>query len=320
MTIARVRILVCHSATLCARRARDIGGRMRALAHEFPSVAAELEWNPGSTIPTFELARWNDQRIDFRAFDDGAEELARLGEATLVIRGEADEGMRGAWEMLTRWQRLVDRRNAASRTHAFNSLLERLRSHHDLDKPLVRADWNHALDTWQWLLRLDGEAGLPVQLAALLHDVERLESEADARVEHLAPDYAAFKKTHAERGARIAAALLAASGIEAGARDRASALIAGHERPGADPDLLLVNDADALSFFSQNSAGYLDYFGPEQTRRKVAYTLGRMRPAARARLATVRLRADISRFLDEHGGGTPRPPDGHASLPPEGCP
>ena len=79
----------------------------------------------------------------------------------------------------------------------------------------------------------------------------------------------------------------------------AARLIAGHERPptAGDPDaagLALLNDADALSFFSLNSVGYLDYSGPEPTRRKVAWTLRRLRPAARRHLAGMRLVPEIA--------------------------
>jgi hypothetical protein len=97
----------------------------------------------------------------------------------------------------------------------------------------------------------------------------------------------------------LAEALLAWVGVEAETRERAARLIAAHERLPAtgDPDaaeLSLLNDADALSFFSLNSAGYLDYFGPEATRRKVAYTLRRLRPEARRHLNGLRLRAAVA--------------------------
>ena len=61
----------------------------------------------------------------------------------------------------------------------------------------------------------------------------------------------------------------------------------------------LPEGADALSFFSLNSSGYADYFGAEQTRRKVAYSWNRMRPPARAKLRGVRLRDDVRIILDE---------------------
>jgi hypothetical protein len=168
-----------------------------------------------------------------------------------------------------------------------------------VSKPLVRADYNHALDVWQWTLRLEASASLAVQLAALFHDVERLASEADARVEHLAPDYQQFKDAHARAGAAIARRVLLEAGVSSSTIDRAGLLVAEHERPSSDPEVALLNDADALSFFSLNSSGYADYFGPEPTRKKIAYTWNRMRPAARAKLASVRLREDVRQMLEE---------------------
>ncbi len=146
-------------------------------------------------------------------------------------------------------------------------------------------------------------ADLAVQLAALLHDVERLVTEADRRIEHHADDYQAFKDEHAARGAEMAGALLEEAGVDAGTRRRTVRLIAGHEHAAApgDPDagaIALLNDADALSFFSLNSVGYLDYFGPEATRRKVAYTLRRLRPEARRHLDGMRLRPVVSEELE----------------------
>ena len=61
----------------------------------------------------------------------------------------------------------------------------------------------------------------------------------------------------------------------------------------------MLNDADALSFFSLNSSGYADYFGPEQTRKKVAYTWNRMGAHAREKLRGVRLRDDVRTLLKE---------------------
>jgi hypothetical protein len=96
-------------------------------------------------------------------------------------------------------------------------------------------------------------------------------------------------------------AILAACDIDRATADRVAQLVAHPERTGDDPERALLDDADALSFFSQSSTGYLDYFGPEQTRRKIAYSLGCMRDASRARLSTIRLRADVARLVDESG-------------------
>jgi predicted metal-dependent HD superfamily phosphohydrolase len=155
---------------------------------------------------------------------------------------------------------------------------------------------------------LEPAAGLALQLAALFHDVERLETEAEARVEQHAANYQVFKDAHALRGAAIAEAALARAGVDPETRRQAADLIAGHETPrGSEAaDLALLNDADALSFFSLNSPGYLDYYGPEQTRRKVAYTLKRLRPESRRHLAAMRLPARVAEFLAEDSAARER--------------
>ncbi|HEX2061028.1 MAG TPA: DUF4202 family protein, partial [Thermoanaerobaculia bacterium] len=227
--------------------------------------------------------------FDTWAFDVAIDELA-AAPFTLCV----DDGAI-ALEVLTRCQRHIRRGNESP---LLSRVLERHRALHDLAKPLVRADYNHALDVWQWLLRLDSDASEELQFAALFHDIERLASESDARVEHLASDYQRFKDAHAHKGAEIAASVLAECGADAATCARVAALVASHERPSDDAEVALLNDADALSFFSLNSNGYADYFGPEQTKKKVAYTLNRLRPAARAKLDSVRLRPEIRTMLE----------------------
>src|SRR5262249_30356658 len=160
---------------------------------------------------------------------------------------------------------------------------------------LVAADYDHAIDTWQWMLRLDPRASLAAQLSALFHDIERLESERDRRVERLSPDYVAFKDAHVSKGAQMAARGLEEVGVDAPTCKRVAEIIAAHDVRGRDDDIDLLKDADALSFFSLGSSGYADYFGPDQTRRKVAYTLQRLSHAARERLSLVRMRWDVAR-------------------------
>jgi hypothetical protein len=265
-----------------------------------------------ANLPSLSLTagEWESPRFPFYELDARLDDLADSagGPWRLDLAADRDRLPGMALEVLTRCQRLVGRRNAASSTPLFDRTLESHRAIHDLGKPLVRADWAHAVDVWQWTIRLDPDADLAVQLAALFHDVERLVSEADIRVEHQADDYQAFKDEHARRGAELADETLAAAGVDTETRARTARLIAGHEHlpaPG-DPDianigdiadLALLNDADALSFFSLNSPGYADYFGPEAARRKVAWTLARLRPAARERLGTVRLRPDVAEMI-----------------------
>lgn len=242
-------------------------------------------------------AAWRDDRFDFWAFDRRIDALVARGEA-LPVAAPAAEAPALIREIQIRGQRLAPRRNAASAGGWFDRVVDEHRALHDLTRPLVRADHDHALDAWQWSLRLDPDAPAAVQLAVLLHDIERLTSAADQRVEHLATDYQAFKDAHARAGARIAQLVLRRAGVARRLADETCALIAVHERPGVAPALRTINDADALSFLSFTSPGYLAYFGPARTAAKVAYTLGRMSPTARRELAALRLPAAVRLELE----------------------
>jgi hypothetical protein len=273
------------------------------IALEFPSVGVDLANRRAGAAHAevrVEVDAWDSPDLDLLDFDAQMNALAARGPFALCIAGGGPARLaRAGLEILTRCQRLSPRRNAASRGAFFDEILGRHRALHDIEKPLVRADYDHALDTWQWTLRLSPGAGLAVQIAALFHDVERLASEPDARIEHRAADYQAFKDMHAALGAHLAGRALDGAPAPTNEIGRSLSLIAGHERPGGDPDLDLLNDADALSFFSLNSAGFMEYFGPEHTRRKVAYTLGRLGPDARPRLLEMRHPASVAPLVAE---------------------
>jgi hypothetical protein len=192
-----------------------------------------------------------------------------------------------------------DGRNGAIPDEMLDRLLVRHRALHPLDKPLVEADFRHALDVWQWVLRLDPEAGGAVQIAALFHDVERLFTEAELRSEQTVADYDDYKARHAARSAVITDRVLEEEGCDPALRARAVALIAGHDQPGRvdSAEAALLEDADALSFFSLNSSGYLAYYGEEQARRKVQWTFARLSRKGRERLARLRLPPEVAVLL-----------------------
>jgi hypothetical protein len=150
-------------------------------------------------------------------------------------------------------------------------------------------------------VRLEPDASAAVQVAALFHDVERLASEADRRIEHEAADYDTFKRDHAERSAVWIAAAL--SGVAPGdVVIGAARLVAAGDRSqagaAADPDLALLEEADALSFFSLNSGGFLDYYGEPHTEHKIEWTLRRLGPRGRRAMPRLRLRSDVARLVD----------------------
>ncbi len=271
-----------------------------ALAPHFPGASVRAASAASDGLPVVSLRAWRAPSYDPQALDALLGERATRGALRLVLELDDDrDAARAALQILTRAQPYLDRRNACSSEARFDRALDAHFALHDLARPLVRADYAHALDAWQWTLRLDASASLPVQLAALFHDVERLVSEPLVRIEQHAADYGAFKQEHARRGSEVAARTLAEAGFDRTTIDRVAALVRAHETGGASAEAALLNDADALSFFSLNSAGFADYYGPAHTFTKVRYTLARLSERARHELSMVRLRADVAALLAE---------------------
>jgi hypothetical protein len=268
---------------------RGHGLSTRPLKTSVAVVISTDEWlNPSAELLTF------DKRVH------EAEDRARPSHSFLFsVSGPRSTLRTAARQIFTRYQRLFQQRNRYSRNSTFTAILERHRDLHPIHKPLVRADFDHAIDVWQWVLRLDPGASLELQVAALFHDIERLVSEADVRTEQSADDYLSFKQQHALAGADMLRSCLANVGLPSESIDRTSSLVARHEQPADDVELKLLNDADALSFFSLNSPGFLRYFGIEHTASKVAYTLARMSDEARALLAEIRLEPTLTDLLRE---------------------
>ena len=269
---------------------------MRELVTQFPSVSITTTDENVAEEIRIRANEWRRRDFDVYRFDY---EIDRAGVEDLTLHIVDDDPPRpAALEILNRCQRAIGRRNRHTQTARFERALAAFRGLHDLAKPLVRADYNHALDTWQWLLRLEPDAPLALQLAALFHDIERLDSEADVRIEHRAPDYIAFKQLHAARGAEKACMILEQCGVDSNTRGRVAELITQHEqRSTEDVEVAVLNDADALSFFSLNSTGFADYYGPAHTRRKLSYTLARLGTAARGHLSSIHLRSDVEELF-----------------------
>lgn len=242
---------------------------------EFPTVeVGPLPAGRGANVLRLDVSEWGAHDFDPFEWDarvfaaaEGCERLA------LHLEGAYREALViAALEILTRYQGLVGRRNAASADLVFGRLLTRHRALYDTARPPGRADYQHTLDVWQWVLRLRPDADLDVQAAALFHESEP----------------------------GLAREQLASVGASDAICRRVGVLVAEHERPGEDADLALLSDADALSFFSLNSSGFLRYFDPEHGRRKVAWTLSRLRPGQLRRLGQMRLAPAVRGLLDAH--------------------
>jgi Domain of unknown function (DUF4202) len=258
------------------------------IQREFPTLNVEVTEDVRSGDLIIDDFAWRGA-FDFRPFDEQIENGRPIG--AIAIRGFDASGV--AVEVLARYQRLVARRNRVSSTPLFQAALEAHAALFDVSLPLARVDLEHALDTWQWMLRLEPEIGLAPQLAALFHDIDRLESEPHEKIEHRA--HRMLDDPQAQRGGERVLAILRGLGVDERDALRTRDLINGRIQDEADA--VTLDDADSLSFLSLMSPGYADYFGLAQTRRKVMFTLSRLKAAAREKVALFRLRPDIDRLI-----------------------
>ncbi len=285
------------------------------LSREFPTVRIERDPDGAAGRPAdLTVERWEDPGLDLRELDRRLDRVV-AERRPLVVAGSAARPTlvpAALLAILTRAQRVVGRRNRSSASFLFDSLLARHRDLYDLALPHARAHYDHALDVWQWTLRLSSDASLALQLAALFHDLERRRAEPR---EPAAGDYPGARRRQAREGARFAVSVLAAAGVHPAVLERTGRLIAAHDEPaaGSDRELAQLVDADALSFFSLESPGFLDAHGPAHARHRVTFTLARLSLDGRSRLAELHLRPAIRRLVDELLPGIAPPA---AGLPP----
>jgi hypothetical protein len=250
----------------------EVRSPARPAARDFPTVEAADRLEPGEDTIAVDASAWRDGLADFYWIDAQADALGERGLVPVATAGDPLVRI----ELLTRCQRWLDRRNPASSGPWFDQLLLFHRSLHDREKPADRAAHNRALDTWQWVLRLDPAAGAALQVAAL---------------------FGLF-------GAR-AADVLAGAPAPRPVAERAGQLVRAVRSPAAaelddsDGEVAVFEDADCLSFFAFASCAFLDDHGEAETRRKVAATLQRLSLRACAYLPVVRLRRDVAQLFSE---------------------
>jgi len=143
----------------------------------------------------------------------------------------------------------------------------------------VPEDPRHADNTLEWLLRLEADADMALQLAALAHDIDRAVEETKVRRANF-NDYNAFKAAHARHSAELLRPILTACGVTRDIVDKACRLVMLHE-VGGEPDADLLKDADSISYFDVNLPLYYQREGYAETKRRSLW--GYRRLSARAR-------------------------------------
>ncbi len=134
-----------------------------------------------------------------------------------------------------------------------------------IQKSDVPEDFQHAQNTRVWILKLKPDADWALQLAALAHDIERAIPQRKIKRGNY-EDFNTFKKAHARNSARIVGEILDKYPLNAAITSRIKYLITHHEfgREG-DPDLIVLKDADSLSFFEVNLPLYFQRHSQQET-------------------------------------------------------
>lgn len=106
----------------------------------------------------------------------------------------------------------------------------------------------HLEETLRFVLELEPAADEALQLAALLHDIERAHPDPDSRFDSaVAFDDPAYQRYHQARSVRYAVVYLASEGAGPALLGDVAELIAVHEY-GGFPAADILSCADALSF------------------------------------------------------------------------
>jgi hypothetical protein len=255
------------------------------VAAQFPLVAVQpLAAGEGAQVLRLDVEEWRTPEFDPSTWDARVYSAASAERLALHLVGaQGEELAEAALEILTRYQGLIGRRNAACAGPEFDCLLERHRALHDTSRARGRAHYQHSLDTWQWVLRLDPDAELAVQVAALFHEVE-------------GPLFEGATPAHS---ADMTRELLADLGVETGTRERVCRLLTRHERASEEAERELLDEADSLSFFSLHTSNFLRSFGTEHARRHGAHML--MRPGDTRKLGRLNLSSRARPVLEAYG-------------------
>ncbi len=127
----------------------------------------------------------------------------------------------------------------------------------------------HSINTLEWVLKLDPNADIALQIAALGHDIERGLEDRRVKASYY-NTFDEFKQAHALNCAEILVEIMEECGVEQKIIDDVAHLVANHEVGGDEREELLKN-ADVLSFFHVSLPLYFDRKGPDTTRKRCVW-------------------------------------------------
>jgi len=122
----------------------------------------------------------------------------------------------------------------------------------------VPEDYAHAKNVKDWVLKFRPEADWALQIAAFAHDIERALPRRKV-VRSKFASYNDFKNVHALNSARVVQEILDKYPQSRKVKNKIINLIKNHELgQSKDSDLVILKDADSLSFFELNLLAYAE--------------------------------------------------------------
>jgi len=137
----------------------------------------------------------------------------------------------------------------------------------------------HAINTLEWVLKLNPEAGEALQVAALGHDIERSFEEKRVHPEDFRT-YDEYKQAHALNSAQILTCIMEEEGVVQEFVDDVAHIVAHHESGGSAREELLKN-ANTISFFHVCLPLYYDRKGEEIARKRCVWGYKKLPPELR---------------------------------------
>ena len=122
----------------------------------------------------------------------------------------------------------------------------------------VPEDYSHAKSVKKWVLKFKPNADWTLQIAAFAHDIERALPQRKVIRSNFS-DYNDFKNAHAINSAKVVQEILDKYPLSREAKNKILNLIKNHELgQNEDSDLVILKDADSLSFFEVNILAYAE--------------------------------------------------------------
>lgn len=141
-----------------------------------------------------------------------------------------------------------------------------------LSKSDLDLEAEHGENTLKWVLEINPDASIALQIAALGHDIER--SRPDRFKSEDFTDHTEYKRLHSEKGAEMLGELLHNFDISSEIIRQVEQLVSLHEVGGTE-EADILKDADSISFFDNNLGFYIGYKGLDGAKQQVDYKFNR---------------------------------------------